>query len=180
MVIPSVYVYVVGSLVSVPLYCYAGTLWTQQTEQNANYLIMMLNCFAVYTGAQIQCLECQSSISYDDCQNKTKVVNCSSVNDRACFQADVKFEKGAEKTHIFQKGCLQKSDCEDYNKGDIGACTTQKELGYETDCKAMCCHEDECNREDLLVDKEDNKGSAFAISVMILLSGLLLTLVNIN
>ena len=29
-----------------------------------------------------------------------------------------------------------------------------------TQCAA---HEDECNMKDLLVDKEDNKGSAFAI-----------------
>ena len=119
-------------------------------------------------------------MSYDDCQNKTKVVNCSSVNDHACFQADVKFEKGAEKIYLFQKGCLLKSFCEDYNNGNIDTCITRREQGYEVDCKAMCCHEDECNMKDLLVENEDNKGSAFAISVMILLSGLLLTLVNIN
>ena len=107
-------------------------------------------------------------------------MNCSSVNDHACFQENVKFEKGAEKIQIFQKGCLPKSLCEDYSKGEIGLCITRRAQGYEVDCKAMCCHEDECNMKDLLVDKEDNKGSAFAISVMILLSGLLLTLVNIN
>ena len=125
----------------------------------------------------MQCSECESFVSYADCQNKTTVVNCSSVNDHACFQADVKFEKGAEKTHVFSKGCLQKNFCEDYNNGNIGECVKQRELGYEVVCKAMCCHEDECNMKDLLVE---NKGSAFAISVMILLSGLLLTLVNIN
>ena len=128
----------------------------------------------------MQCSECQSSVSYDDCQNKTKVVNCSSVNDHACFQADIKFEKGAEKIHLFQKRCLLKNLCEDYNNGNIDICVTRREQGYEVDCKAMCCHEDECNMKDLLVENEDNKGSAFAISVMILLSGLLLTLVNIN
>jgi len=149
----------------------------QQTEQNANYLIMILSCFAVYTGAQLQCSECQSLVSYDDCQNKTTVVNCSSVNDHACFQQKVKYEKGAEKIHVFQKGCVQKSFCEDYSKGQIGECITRKEQGYEVDCRAMCCHEDECNMKDLLVD---NKGSAFAISFMILLSGLLLTLANID
>jgi len=139
---------------------------------------MILNCFAVYTGAQIQCSECQSSVSYDDCQNNTNVVNCTTVNDHACFQADVKYEKqGAEKTHIFQKGCVLKSLCEDYNKGDIGECVTRREEGYEVDCKAMCCHEDKCNMKDLLVD---NKGSAFAISVMMLPCGLLLTPVNID
>ena len=151
-----------------------------QTKQNAYYLIMILSCFAVYTGAQLQCWKCESTVSYDDCQNNSKVVNCSSVNDHACYQADVKFEKGADRNHIFDKGCLGKSLCEAYSKGDIGLCNTRKGEGYDVDCKAMCCHEDECNMKDLLVDKTDNKGAAFAISVIILLSGLLLTLVNIN
>ena len=148
-------------------------------EQNyANYLIMILSCFAVYTGAQLQCSQCKSLVSYDDCQNKTTVVNCSSVDDHACFQANVKFEKGADKILIFQKGCLQKGFCEAYSKGEIGECITRREQGYEVDCRALCCHENECNMKDLLA--EDNKGSAFAISIMNLLFGLLLTLVSIN
>ena len=141
---------------------------------------MILICFAVYTGAQLQCWECDSKVSYDDCQSKSTVVNCSSVNDHACYQADIKYEKGGVTNLTFAKGCLTKSFCEAYNKGDIGLCNTLKNESYEVDCKAMCCHEDECNMKNLLVDEKDNKGSAFAISVMILLSGLLLTLVNIN
>ena len=130
------------------------------------------------SGVRIQCSECQSFVSYDDCQNKTNVVNCSSVNVHACFQANVIFEKGAEKIHLFQKGCVLKNFCEDYSKGDICACVVRREQGYEVDCKAMCCHEDECNMKDLLVENENN--TAFAISGMISLSGLLLTLVNIK
>ena len=135
----------------------------QETEQNANYLIMILICFAVYTGAQLQCWDCDSTVSYDDCQNKSKVVNCSSVNDHACYQADVKYEKGGVTNLVFDKGCVAKSLCEAYNKGEIGFCISLRNQGYEVDCNAMCCHEDECNMKDLLVDKEDNKGSAFAI-----------------
>ena len=138
---------------------------------------MILSCFSfIYTGAQIQCWECNSEVSYDDCQNKAKVVNCSSVNDHACFQVDAKFEKGGVTNLTFAKGCLGKSFCEDYSKGNIGFCNSLRGQGYEVDCKGMCCHEDKCNMKNLL----DNKGSAFAISVMILLSGLLLTLVNIS
>jgi len=76
-------------------------------------------------------------------------VNCSSAND-ACFQADVKFEKGSNKILLFEKGCLQNSSCEAYNKGEIGQCITQKDQGYDVDCKAMCCHEDECNKENII------------------------------
>ena len=149
----------------------------QQTEQNANiYLIIILSCFSfIYTGAQLQCWDCESTVSYEDCQNKLKLVNCSSVDDHACFQADVKYGKGGVTNLIFGKGCLRKSFCEAYSKGEIGQCISLKNESYEVDCKAMCCHEDECNLKDLL-----SKGSAFAISVMILLSGLLLTLFNIN
>lgn len=77
------------------------------------------------------------------------VVNCSSASD-TCFQADVKFENGSTKTHLFEKGCLQNSSCEAYNKGEIGECITRKQQGYDVDCKAMCCHEDECNKENII------------------------------
>ena len=141
----------------------------------------MISCFAVFTGAFLQCSSCTSSVSYEDCQNKTTVENCSSANDHACFQANVKFEKlGSDTIKSFEKGCLQIKDCETYNKGEIGDCISAKQQGYDVDCKAKCCHEDECNKENLLDQDKDNKGSAFAISVIILLSGLLLTLVNIN
>ena len=142
---------------------------------------MILIYFAVFTGAQLQCWDCESKVSYDDCQNKSTVVNCSSVNDHACFQADVKVGKAGNGTeHSFEKGCLNKNFCAAYNKGQIDQCITRKNQGYEVDCKAMCCHEDECNMKNLLVDEKDNEGSVIAISVIILLSGLLLTLVNIN
>lgn len=163
------------------------------------FVAFSLVCLLRTSGAQLQCLECDSRVSYDDCQNKSTMVNCSS--DHACFQSDAKIEKGGAKNQEFEKGCLNKSLCEAYNKGEIEDCILAKNSGDEVDCKAMCCHEDGCNMEDILVnktgnnleptvestsssttgaDEKDSKGSAFAISVMILLSGLLLTLVNIN
>ena len=136
----------------------------------------MISCIAVFAGSTLQCSQCSSSVSYEDCQNKLKVGNCTGPND-VCFQADVKYEKGSEKVHNFAKGCLSKELCDDYEKGDIGECVTRKAQEYEVDCKAKCCEGDECNEGNIL---PKNKGSAFIISVMVLLSGLLLTLASIN
>ena len=141
----------------------------------------MINCVVVFSDAVLQCFACESSVSFEDCQNKLVLVNCSgSANDYGCSQLDILYEKGSAKTHLFSKGCLRKTDCEAYAKGEIPTCTIQKAQGFETDCQAVCCHEDKCNKEDIFPKDKDNKGSAFAISVMILLSGLLLTVVNIN
>ena len=155
-----------------------GAISKARNGSNCSFLIV-INCAAFFT--VLQCLQCESFVSLEDCQNKSVLVNCSgSADEYGCSQLDIRYEKGSAKTHGFQKGCLLKSDCEAYSKGEIPACTTQKAKGFETDCQAMCCHEHECNKGDILPEDKDNKGSAFAISVMILLSGLFLTLVNIN
>ncbi|KAJ7370015.1 hypothetical protein OS493_034747 [Desmophyllum pertusum] len=43
-------------------------------------------------GSFRQCSSCTSSISYDDCQSKLKVTNCTN-DDGGCFHVDVKAEK---------------------------------------------------------------------------------------
>ena len=138
----------------------------------------MISCLAFFTGSCLQCSACASTDSYEDCQSKRKVENCSNPATDACFQANVKYANGSEENYQFQKGCVQKSKCETYEKGEIGQCNTWRAQGYTVDCKAKCCYEDECNKGNLI----ESKGSAFLItgSVMVLLSGLLLTLVNIN
>ena len=115
---------------------------------------MAISCVAVFAGSTLQCSQCSSSVSYEDCQNKLKVNNCTGSN-TSCFQADVKVEKGSDKEHHFQKGCVSKDLCDDYEKGDIGFCLTQKAKGYTVDCKAKCCDGDECNEGNLL---PKNKG----------------------
>ena len=88
------------------------------------------------------------------------MVNCSSANNHACFQADIKFDNGSQKFQSFEKGCLQIKDCEAYSKGEIGECTFRKGQGYDVDCKAMCCHEDECNKGNIIAERE---GSVFVL-----------------
>ncbi|KAL9960085.1 hypothetical protein ACROYT_G033490 [Oculina patagonica] len=81
--------------------------------------------------------------------------NCTSSNS-ACWQGDMTFEKGPDKKQHFEKGCLVNDSCEKYEKGDIELCNITKAQGITVDCKAKCCHEDECNKGNLLVE---NKGS---------------------
>ena len=103
-------------------------------------------------------------------------VNCT--EDQVCFQADAKYEKGDEVIITIQKGCVRKTLCDAYSKGNIEECKTWKAQGYKVDCNAKCCSDgDECNKENLL---PNNKGSAFLISVMVLLLSVLLTLSNVN
>lgn len=127
-------------------------------------------------GLPLKCSSCSSDVSYEDCQKKLMTVNCT--EDQACFQADTKFEKGNEVIIAIQKGCVGKTLCDDYSKGEIGECKTRKAQGYTVDCNGKCCFDgDECNKENLL---PNNQGSAFLISVMVLLLSVLLTLSNVN
>ena len=104
-------------------------------------------------------------------------VNCT--EDQVCFQADAKYEKGDKVIITIKKGCVGKTLCDAYSKGDIEECKTRKAQGYTVlDCNAKCCFDgDECNKENPL---PNNQGSAFLISVMVLLPSVLLTLSNVN
>ncbi|KAL9960083.1 hypothetical protein ACROYT_G033488 [Oculina patagonica] len=143
--------------------------------KGALFLGFTFFCCLWTIGSFLECLECVSSTSYEDCQKNSELINCSRANP-ACYQAEITLENGSAKKLLFQKGCLGKDDCENYEKGNIDFCNTEKGKGYTGDCKAKCCHEDGCNKGDIV----ESKGSAFIISVVVLLSGLLLTFVNIN
>ena len=63
----------------------------------------------------------------------------------------MKYKKGDKSEIFFSKGCLGKSFCDAYSKGDIGACITRKGQGYTVDCNGKCCSDgNECNKENLL------------------------------
>ena len=105
---------------------------------------------AFSAGSLLKCSTCLSSLSYDDCQKTLTVVNCTNPS-QACYQAEVKSEKGDVVEFIVQKGCLQKDFCDAYSKGDIGFCNTKRELNFTVDCKGKCCFDgDECNKGNLL------------------------------
>ena len=94
-----------------------------------------------------------------------------------CYQGEVQLEKGSLKETEFAKSCLGTADCEKYNKGQLPTfCENAKNDGFTGTCKGKCCDEDNCNKGNLLA----SKASAFVMSVMVLLSGAVLTAVNIN
>jgi len=95
---------------------------------------------------------------------------------RVCFQGEIQLEKGSVKDKEFTKSCLGTAECEDYNKGQVPVCINAKNNGFTVICKGKCCDEDNCNKGNLFA----SKASAFVMSVMVLLSGVVLTAVNIN
>jgi len=115
------------------------------------------------------------SKSIEDCQSQQTLINCSDAT-RACFQTSIKYDNSSYKRESHDSGCVDKSQCDRYKKGDIGDCNDLKTLGFTVECLSECCHEDGCNKENLLVK---SKCPAFVISVTILLPSLLLVLVNI-
>ena len=97
----------------------------------------------------LKCSSCSSDASYEDCQKRRTAVNCA--ENQVCFQAEAKFEKGDEVINRIRKGCVRKSFCDAYSKGDIGECKTREAQGYTVDCSGKCCLDgDECNKENLL------------------------------
>lgn len=133
------------------------------------------------------CWKCDSFTSYEECQQKLVISNCSSEN--SCFQLNVNLSKVNESSVLFSKGCLPSSSCEDYRRGSAGLCQRQRADGYNGACFGECCDGERCNQGDLLAlsatptaSKQitTNKGTVFIISVMVLLSGLVLTVVNIG
>ena len=127
-----------------------------------------------FAGHFRQCYDCPASKSFEDCQSQQKLINCSDNSD-ACFQTSVKYDNGSYKGEDFDSGCLDKSFCDRYKKGDIGYCNDLKAMNFTVECVSECCHKDGCNKEKLLVE---NKSSSFVIHVMMLLPGLLLAFVN--
>ena len=131
--------------------------------------------YAFLAGHCLQCYDCPLSKSFEDCQSQQTLKTCSDATD-ACFQASLKFDNGSYKGQNFDSGCLDKSECDRYKKGDFGDCNDLRALKFTVDCVAECCHEDGCNKENLL----ESKGSPLVTSVVILLPGLFLVLVNIH
>ena len=124
----------------------------------------------------LKCSSCSSDVSYEDCQKKRTAVNCA--ENQVCFQADAKYEKGDEVIITIQKGCVRKTMCDAYRKGNIEECKTWKARGYKVDCNAKCCSDgDYCNRENPL---PNNQGSAFLKRGVVLQLIILLTLSYVN
>ena len=110
-----------------------------------------------------------------------ELVNCTGSANKSCFNAIVHLEKGSDKRIGYGKGCLKTRDCDRYSKGQIGDCISALNAGYTGYCKGLCCDGDKCNDGDLFATPEPkSKAAAFFLSVVALLFGVLLTVVNMN
>lgn len=172
---------------------------------NAATLVGIIAFCSLWTcGSLLACWTCTES-TYEECQQNLVLSNCST--EKSCFQLNVNLSKANESSIIFSKGCLGSRHCDDYRRGNAGFCQSQRADGYSGTCFGQCCNGEACNQGDLLAlsttatasspttsvtasnptttqtasnPTTTNKGTVFIISVMVLLSGLVLTVVNIG
>ena len=83
----------------------------------------------------LQCYECLSTKSWDDCESSKTKMNCSSSDNR-CFKAyaDIKVDGKSQKG--YSKGCDSADDCKT---------ATDSEPCKKGTCKIDCCSGDLCN-----------------------------------
>ena len=136
--------------------------------------------YCCLSGSFLQCSQCNSKISYEDCQNQITAVPCGS--NESCFQAAVDVvntSDSTQETKAFSKGCLQNGRCPDYENGLFEPCS-RSSSGLSGFCKGKCCTEDNCNNGNLLANSTGipttSRVAAFFISIMVLFSSLLLTM----
>lgn len=150
---------------------------------NAATLVGIIAFCSLWTcGSLLACWKCNKS-TYEECQQNLVLSNCST--EKSCFQLNVNLSKANESTILFSKGCLVSSDCDDYRRGNAGFCRTERADGSNGTCFGECCAGEGCNKGDLLAtsttaSNPTNKGTAFIISLVVLLCGLILTVVNIG
>ena len=83
----------------------------------------------------LQCYQCISKKSWDDCESAKKVVNCSSSDNR-CFKAYEDIKVDGKSLKAYGKGCDSAEDCK--TATDIDACK-------KGTCKMDCCSGYLCN-----------------------------------
>ena len=83
----------------------------------------------------LQCYECFSQKSWDDCESRKDVKNCSSWSNR-CFKGYADWQEDGSSKKAYSKQCSSTEKCK--------TVTDSKECKGGT-CKVDCCSGDLCN-----------------------------------
>ena len=83
----------------------------------------------------LQCYQCLSEKSWDDCESGKKVMNCSSSDNR-CLKGYVHIEVDGKSQKGYKKDCDSADDCKT---------ATDTEACKKGTCKIDCCSGDLCN-----------------------------------
>ena len=114
-------------------HCFAVSIYTERSAiipWNSESLIM---CSISACG--LQCYQCISTKSWDDCESVKTKVNCSSSENR-CSKGYEDIKKGGVSVKDYAKGCSSADFCK--TATDTDACK-------EGTCELDCCSGDLCN-----------------------------------
>lgn len=104
--------------------------------------MLILNCSFFSSGLSLSCYTCYSTISWEDCFNKSTVVNCKS-NDKVCSNTFTAMkQKDDQQILQFSAFCLSKNRCDNEKcRKEVAGRGEYKAVN----CKVSCCETDQCN-----------------------------------
>ncbi|CAH3034628.1 unnamed protein product [Porites lobata] len=97
------------------------------------FALTFLLCVSFACG--LQCYECFSQKSWDDCESRKDVKNCTSWSNR-CFKGYADWQEDGSSKKAYSKQCSSTEKCK--------TATDSKECKGGT-CKVDCCSGDLCN-----------------------------------
>ena len=94
----------------------------------------------------IECYECFTHASWEDCRSKMMVEECELGDDR-CIQGELAFKNNSKTDRIVFKTCANEYECKIYDRDGarIPTCADRQRRGYSVDCRVTCCEDDACN-----------------------------------
>lgn len=91
----------------------------------------------------LRCLNCRSTISWEDCKKHTSKEECDEV-DMVCYMHHRKLQLGQQHHNTFVKSCYYPENC----SAKVCRTTTIKNVNASW-CEVKCCdHKDYCNNYD--------------------------------
>lgn len=96
----------------------------------------------VPTPKPLQCYECRSNKSFDDCDDVREAASCPDDKEQSCAKLGIYGELGGQTFEGYLKGCFDTSLCEDDN--DCKFESEDQSLTI-TKCDFSCCTKDLCN-----------------------------------
>ncbi|KAL9985527.1 hypothetical protein ACROYT_G007944 [Oculina patagonica] len=102
------------------------------------FVLAFLLCIS--TGYGLECYQCYSTKSWDDCANVKKEVTCPSVADR-CGKAYISGKSDEASVAVYGKGCAVSSQCD----ADSSELCKHSDPSVTVECDIYCCSGDLCN-----------------------------------
>ncbi|KAL9985434.1 hypothetical protein ACROYT_G007843 [Oculina patagonica] len=117
------------------------------THLNRRLIFALLTVFILSKASSLRCNICQSTQSWEHCQENTTEAECTFTDARCVkYNYEKTVANSDKKETMFARGCLPQSQC---SSSLLPACKDLQKSGDEikATCDVSCCGEDLCNSQ---------------------------------